>query len=359
MNSSMILGDIMSVTIRDIARIAGVGISTVSRVINNKGSVSEATRKKVMDVVNAYNFTPNNSARNLKVVGSKNIGLMVKGITNPFFSKMIPVIEQGVALRGYSLIVHNVGSNEHELDVAIREVQDHNLCGVIIMGGTYDYTEDEFRQLSIPCVLVTISACDEVDENLYSSIRIDDEEEGYKATNYLISLGHRRIGFLYRAPWESLTPNYLRYKGYLRALEENGIPFDPELVATNYAADDSGYEVGFNLMKQLYMRNRDMTAVFAFADILAVGAAKAVFSMGLSVPDDISIIGFDGIEMAEYFHPSLDTIYQPAKEMALYSIDILFDVLNGGKNQHIVYDSVLLKRGSCRRISLSKIAENR
>ena len=347
----MILGDTMSITIRDIAKMAGVGVSTVSRVINNKGYVSEATRKKVMDVINAYNFTPNNSARNLKVTRSRNIGLIVKGITNPFFNKMIPVIEQGVALRGHSLIVHNVASHEHELDIAIREAQDHNLRGVIIMGGTYDYTEDEFRQLSIPCVLVTISAGGKVDKSLYSSIRIDDEEEGYKATSYLISLGHRRIGFLYRAPWETVTPNYLRYQGYLRALKENGIPYDPELVAINYGPDDSGYDVGFNLMKQLYMRNRDMTAVFAFADILAVGAAKAVFSMGLRVPDDISIIGFDGIEVAEYFHPSLDTIYQPAKEMALNSINILFDMIKGGKTQHIVYDSVLLKRGSCKKIT--------
>lgn len=340
----------MSMTIKDIAELAGVGISTVSRVINNKGSVSEATRKKVMDVVNQYNYTPNSSARNLKITQSKNIGLLVKGITNPFFGKMIPVIERSIALRGYTLIVQNVGPNDHEMDIAIREAQDCNLCGLIIMGGAYDYSEEQFRRLSLPCVLLTISACEGVDPKLYSSIRIDDEKEGYRATNYLISLGHRRIGFLYQTPWESPTPNYLRYKGYLRALEENDIAFDPDLVATNMAAEDSGYDVGFRLMKQLYTKNRDMTAVFAFADILAVGAAKAVFAMGLRVPDDISIVGFDGIEIAEFYHPSLDTVYQPAKEMAMYSIDILFDMLQGGKTQHIIYDSVLLKRGSCRRI---------
>jgi len=341
----------VGVTIKDIARLSGVGISTVSRVINNKGSVSEATRKKVMDVVNAYNYIPNNSARNLKIAQSKNIALLVKGITNPFFNKMIRVIEQAVALRGYPLMIQNVNPNEHELDIAIQEAKDRNLCGVIIMGGFYNYPEEKFRQLSIPCVLVTVSASEDVDPNLYSSVRIDDEQEGYRATNYLISLGHRRIGFLYRTPSEiGTTPNALRYNGYLRALKENDIPFDPNLVATNFAVEESGYKVGFQLMKQLYAKNRDMTAVFAFADVLAIGAAKAAFSMGLSIPDDISIVGFDGIEMAEYYHPSLDTIYQPATEMALSSIEILFDMMQGGKSQHIVYDSVLLKRGSSRKI---------
>jgi DNA-binding LacI/PurR family transcriptional regulator len=340
----------MAVNIKDIARLSGVGISTVSRVMNNSGSVSEATRKKVMDVINSYNYIPNNSARNLKVAQSKNIALLVKGITNPFFNKMIRVIEQGVALRGYPLMIQNVDQTADELAIAIQEKQDRNLCGVIIMGGSYNYSEERIRQLSIPCVLLTISAGENVDPSLYSSVTIDDEKEGYIATSYLISQGHRRIGFLYHTPSAEQTPNALRYNGYVRALKEHGIPFDPNLVATSLAVDESGYKVGFQLMKQLYIKNRDMTAVFAFADILAIGAAKAVFSMGLSVPDDISIIGFDGIEMAEYYHPSLDTIYQPDTKIALSGIEILFDMMQGGKAQHIVYDSMLLKRGSTKRI---------
>lgn len=343
----------MGVTIKDIARLSGVGVSTVSRVINNTGSVSEATRKKVMDVVNSHNFIPNNNARNLKSAQSKNIALLVKGITNPFFNKMIRVIEQEVALRGYPLMIQNVDTTADELDIAIQEKKDRNLCGVIIMGGSYTYTEEKLRQLSIPCVLLTISAGEDVDPALYSSVRIDDEKEGYIATNYLISLGHRRIGFLYHTPWEEKTPNFLRYKGYLRALQENNIPFDANLVAP-YVNVGDGYKAGFQLMKQLYTKNKDMTAVFAFADILAIGAAKAAFSMGLSIPEDMSIVGFDGIEMAEYYQPSLDTIYQPATEIALSGIEALFDMIKGGKSQHIVYDSMLLKRGSSKKIIVTQ-----
>lgn len=340
----------MGITIKDIAKLAGVGNSTVSRVINNSGSVSDATRKKVMDIINKYNYIPNNSARNLKISQSNNIALLVKGITNPFFNKMIRVIEQEIALRGYPLMITNVSDSSHELDIAIQETQDRNLCGVMIMGGSYDYPEEKFKQLGIPCVLVTISANKGVDPSLYSSVRIDDEKEGYRATNYLISLGHKKIGFLHHSPTETATPNTLRYNGYVRALKENNIPFDPDLVGINYTRDDTGYRVGFELMKQLYAKNKDMTAVFAFADSLAIGAAKAVFSMGLSIPDDMSIVGFDGIEIAEFYNPSLDTMYQPATEMALSSVEMLFDMIQGGKSQHIVYNTVLLKRGSSKKI---------
>lgn len=339
----------MGVTIKDIAKKSGVGISTVSRVINNTGYVSEEVRQKVMKVVQEYNYIPNASARNLKINDSKNIAILVKGITNPFFNKMIRVIEEKAALRGYPLIIQNVDDHVNELDLAIREANSRNLCGVILMGGTFGYSADRFKQLGIPCVLVTVSACGDIPLDLYSSVKIDDEKEGFRATEYLLSLGHKRIGFIYDPPNDRMTPNRLRFMGYRRALEAHGIAFSSSLAAGNTDAPFySGYLTGFNAIKQLYMRNPDMTAVFAFADVLALGAMKGVFSMGLKVPDDISVVGFDGIDAGEFYHPSLDTIYQPANEMALSAIEYLFDMLQGGPAQHIVYDAVLTKRGSCR-----------
>lgn len=341
----------MGITIKDIAKKSGVGISTVSRVINNTGYVSDEVRHKVTKVIRDYNYIPNSSARNLKANESKNIAILVKGITNPFFHKMIRVIEEKASLRGYSLIIQNVDDHVNELDLAIQEASGRNLCGVIMMGGDLGYSAQHFRQLGIPCVLLTVSAGDDIPLELYSSVRIDDEKEGYRATEYLISLGHKNIGFIYDPLSDTLTPNQLRFMGYRRALEEHGIPFNPFLVADNtHAPFYSGYITGFNAMKQLHARNPEMTAVFAFADVLALGAIKAVFSMGLKVPDDISIIGFDGIDEGEFYTPSLDTIYQPASEMALSGIEFLFDMLQGGSSHHIVYDSVLAKRGSCRSI---------
>ena len=336
----------MNITIKDIAKLSGVGITTVSRVINNSGPVSAKTREKVMSIVTQNNYIPNNSARNLKSTRSNSIALLVKSIANPFFQKMIHVIEQKVALRGHQLIIQNVSEMESELDIAIQEAQDRNLQGVIIMGGSFNYPADKFKRLKIPCVFLTVSAGIEVPLESYSSVRIDDEAEAFRAVEYLISLGHRRIGFIYNAPVDKITPNSLRHKGYLRALEQYQIPFDPALVATDFSVI-SGYDFGFKMMKQLLMKNKDMTAVFAFADIVAIGAAKAVLSGGLRIPEDISIIGFDGIDEAEFYHPSLDTIAQSADQMALSSVELLFDMLHDGKTKHLVYGSSLLKRGSC------------
>lgn len=336
----------MNVTIKDIAKLSGVGISTVSRVLNNSGFASPETKQKVMAAVHELNYVPNNNARNLKKTQTKTIAVLVKSITNPFFQKMIHTIEQKTMLRGYDLELRNVNSNGQEMMIAQQEVKDKNLCGIILMGGSFEYAKEDFIHLGVPCVLLTVSADERVDKDLYSSVIIDDEAENYKATDYLIKLGHRRIGCIYNAYGTMKTPNTLRFEGYKRALQENNIPFDPILVST-FNASQSGYEFGFTMMKNLMMRNKDMTAVVAMADIMAVGAAKAILSEGLRIPEDISVIGFDGIEVAEYYNPALDTISQPAEQMAVNAIDALFAMMQGESTSHIVYEATLLKRGSC------------
>ncbi|RKP48996.1 LacI family transcriptional regulator [Cohnella endophytica] len=337
--------------IKDVARIAGVGISTVSRVINNTGIVSKATRDKVLSVVEQYNYVPNNNARNLKATQSRNIALMVKGITNPFFSNMIKEIERQVDLRGYPFMIYHVEDGTNEINAAIQLVQEKNLCGIIFMGGTYDHSEEKFRRLNIPCVLTTITA-QEVDPSIFSSVIIDDLKEAYKATKYLISLGHTAIAFMAKSPFLNETTGNRRFLGYIKALEESSIPYDPQLVEDcEYSASS-----GFSATRRLLNKGRGVTALFAAADTIAIGAAKAVLTAGLSIPDDISIIGFDGIEMAEYYHPSLDTISQPANEIALSSVSLLFDLITGQSvNQHIVFDAVLIKRGSCKNPGMKRV----
>jgi LacI family transcriptional regulator len=341
----------MDITIKEIAKLSGVGITTVSRVINNSGPVSPKTREKVMSVVKEYSYTPNNSARNLKSNQSKCVALLVKSIDNPFFQKMIYVIEQKVALRGYQLIIQNVNDVQDELDIAIQEAKDRNLQGVILMGGSYNYSSEKFKYLKVPCVFLTVSAGDDIPLDNYSSVRIDDEADSFRAIEYLVALGHRKIGFIYNAPLDKITPNSLRLSGYNKAMEHFNLPYEPGLIATDYS-NLSGYDFGFKMMKQLLMKNKDMTAVFVFADIVAIGAAKAILSSGLRIPEDISIIGFDGIEQAEFYHPSLDTVAQPADQMALSSVELLFDMIQGAETKHLVYKSSLIRRGSC--ISLSK-----
>lgn len=338
-----------NINIKDIARLSGVGIATVSRVINQTGSVSEKTRLKVMNVINEYNYIPNNNARNLKMTQSENIALFVKYMSNPFFAKMIDVIEKEMAYRGYPLVIQNVDETSDELDVAISESMNRNLCGAIIMGGSFSsYTEAKFTQLGIPCVLLTVRADEAVDEQLYSSVIIDDEAEGFRATKYLIDQGHKNIGFLYQDVANTVTPNILRYRGYKRALAESGLPVEERLISRGMPVSGMGFRTGFQTMRQLMTKNPDMTAVFAFSDVLAIGAAKAVLTAGKRIPEDISIVGFDGIEMAEFYTPALDTVYQPATEMALSAVSMLHGMMNGDKAQHMVYEAVIMKRGSVR-----------
>lgn len=340
----------MNATIKDIANAAGVGIATVSRVLNNSGTVSNLTREKVMQAVRELNYVPNNTARNLKLGNSKTIVLLAKSIVNPFFQKMIPVIERQVMLRGYHLDLRNVSYSEDEMEIAHREARDRSLCGIMIMGGKFGYSNEDFERLRIPCVLVTMRASEEVDKSLYSSVIIDDVEETKKAVEYLISLGHHRIGCISNTYGNVTTPNSLRFSGYKKALEEHGIPFEWNLVSSQNVVD-SGYAFGFSMMKNLMAKNRDMTAVITMADVMAVGAAKAVLTEGLRIPEDISIIGFDGIEELDYYNPALDTIVQPAQQMAQQAVDAMLGMINGNGTSHSVLEANLLKRGSCAKMT--------
>ncbi len=339
----------MGVTIKDIAKAAGVGVSTVSRVLNNSGFASNDAKERVMNAVRELDYIPNDSARNLKGGRSNTIMLLVKSISNPFFQKMIPVIERHTMLMGYNLDIRNISYTEQEMQIARKETLNHNVCGVIIIGGSFGYCNEDFESLEVPCVLVTIKATQEVDENLYSSVIIDDIAEAKKMMDYLVDLGHRRIGCIVNKFGNIVTPNGLRFQGYVQSLEEHGITYDPELV-TPYNIMQSGYEFGFHSMKSLLEKNKDMTAVVAMADVMAIGAAKAVLMSGLRIPEDISIVGFDGIEEAEYYNPGLDTVTQPAQQMAQKTVEALAEMIRGGKSSHTVLEATLTRRGtSCER----------
>lgn len=276
--------------------------------------------------------------------------MLAKTIINPFFHKLICIIEHEVNFRGYTVILQDINGVTDEIDSAIELAQDRNLCGVIIMGGRFSYSKESLERLGIPCVLLTVSAGEDTDKSLYSSVIINDEEAGYRATKQLIEMGHRKIGFVYHGNSDIMwkTPNDYRFYGYCRALNESGIPIDPTLYDFGNLVAGSGYAVGYDAMQRLYAAHPEVTAVFTFSDELAIGVAKAVLSLGLKIPDDISIIGFDGTEIMEYFNPSLDTLYQPADQMALTAVEALFQMMRGEESSHTVFNAVLLKRGSCK-----------
>ena len=339
------------ISIKDIADMSGVGISTVSRVINNSGYVSESTRAKVTAVIDSHNYRPNSIRSHISTIDSPSIAVMVKGIGNPFFQKMTRELERSLSMRGYSTTFHDV-LHLDEMVYTDIEIKEHDAKGVIIMGGSNTYSQAEIEQLEAPAVFLTVSAHSDVPSELYSSVTIDDEVEGYKATRALIEMGHRHIAFIYTDRHTSQTPNQKRYLGYLRAHQEAGLPVEPSLVAgaeestINLSMEVNGYRLGFRMMQRLLNRNEKLTAVFAYSDMLAMGAAKAALMARKRISEDISIIGFDGIDEAEFYHPSIDTMYQPTTEMVNSAVSLLMEMIDGSPGQQIVLPCTLIRRGS-------------
>ena len=338
----------MSATIKDIAKAAGVSISTVSRVLTSSQTVDQEKKERVMKAVREMNYVPNNNARNLRKTQSQTVMILAKTIENPFFQNIIHNLEKLLMFRGLTLEIRNVGKNDDEIEVAKREAKNSNPRGIILLGGVFGYTDEDFRTIGTPCVLVTIKADDRVNPDYYSSVIIDDVAEMKRATEYLLDLGHRRIGCIYTKSHTEDTPNTLRLKGYLQALEERGIASDPQLIGLPVQGDQTGYEYAFNAMIRLMDRNPDMTAVVAMSDVLAIGAAKAVVASGRRIPEDISVMGFDGTDEAAYWNPSLDTVAQPVEQFAQKTADALMQMLTDKKTSHTVLKCSLINRGSCR-----------
>ena len=314
-------------TIRDVARICGVGVSTVSRAINNHPDINPATKEKIMQVIEENHYIPNNSARNLKRTESDTIALLIKGIDNPFFLAMLKIFEQELGKQNYTFLLQRVQQEEDELAVALGLAKEKRLKGIIFLGGRVDREPKELEELTIPYVLCTVAPVKSMLTPQINYVSIDDEEESFRIVDYLCSLGHKKIAII-RPAHTDRGIGRSRYNGYVRALEKNGISLDPQLVL--YMRDDIEAftaENGYAVTRELLDSGREFTALFAVSDSTAIGASKALLEAGRRIPDDYSVAGFDGIDMAKYYHPSLTTICQPKEEMALASIKMLLDLI--------------------------------
>ncbi len=331
--------------IKDIAAYAGVAVSTVSRVINNHPDVSEDTRKKILTIIDEHGYIPNNSARNLKRTVSNNIGVLVKGIYNPFFAKIVQKIGEEINERGYSMILHYNHGDISDFDIASELIKEKKLRGLISLGGEFgESIEEKLAELEVPIIIVSAKISKNIDKSLFSSISIENEQAAFEAVDYLCSLGHRKIGII-SPGYDDKSIGTLRYEGYKKALEHNQIEYNRQYLEIGRYTFESGFEA----MERLLEKDLSLTAVFVISDIMAIGAAKAIMSRGMKIPEDISIIGFDGIDYTQFFHPSITTVDQPEESMAKQSVDLLYKLINNKcEHQHIVLNTKLLKRESCR-----------
>lgn len=339
------------ITIVEIAKRCGVGVSTVSRAINNHSDINPETKKKIMAVIKETGYIPNNSARNLKRTDAKCIAVLVKGITNPFFSPMIEVVENETEKRGYALVLRHVEAYEDEVDVALELEKEKRLRGIIFMGGSTKHASDKVKQLNVPVVFATIGSdiSDDLNRNAYSTVSVDDAFESKKITEYLISLGHKKIAIMAEG---SDTPSIvrLRLEGYLEALKDNNIEVNNNLIRY---VDKRIYTMqnGYDTAKALIDSGEEFTALYCVSDVLAIGALRAFADAGLRVPEDVSLAGFDGQELAAYCVPRLTTIRQPMGDISKETMKLLFDIIDGeSRHKHIVFPGELIEGESTRKI---------
>lgn len=339
-----------TVTIKDIARECGVGVSTVSRAMNNHPDINPVTKKKIKEVMDKYNYIPNNSARNLKRIDAQAIAVLVKGIGNPFFSSMITTIEREAEKKRYSCILQRVDGDEDEVDVAIELIKEKRLRGIIFLGGCFSHPQEQLKRLQVPFVLSTVGIIGDNNLNNYSLVSVDDIRESYKVVDYLCGLGHQKIAII-SACEEDESIGQLRLEGYKMALRDHNLPVQENLIYRMAKLNDEySMESGYRLARQLIHSKVSFTALYCISDALAVGAMRALYEEGIRVPQDVSVAGFDGINLGQFYTPSLTTLKQPVEEMALETIHILFGAIKKKPNIQKIFTGELVERESTRKI---------
>lgn len=300
-------------TMKDIARLAQVSTSTVSHVINGSRFVSDEIREKVMRIVVELNYTPSYIARSLKVKATKTIGLLVTATNNPFFSEVMAGVEQYCQKNQYNLIIATTGGDAKRLQQNLQTLIHKQVDGVLLMCGDSRFQADMELTVSLPLVVMdwwfTELNADKILEN--------SERGGYLATKSMVDAGHQKIGIITGNLRKSVAKN--RLQGYKKALSEANIVLNPDWIVESHF-DFEGGIVG--AQKLLALSDRP-TAIFCCSDTIAIGAYQAIQNQGLRIPQDISIMGYDDIELARYLFPSLSTISQPKAELGKLAVETL------------------------------------
>lgn len=338
------------VTIRDVAKQAGVSVASVSYAINNVDKINPETRARILKVIEELNYKPSLTARCLSNGNSKLIGITlpltetgdVPGslLKNPFFGEFISGVESITREQGYDILFTGVETDEQCRDW----IQRRKLDGIIMLGVYPKSFFVEVKKLGVPIVL--IDAYEDYAKGFHR-VMLEDEIGGYQATSYLISKGHRRIAFVTGSIKHSRL-NYKRYKGYQRALEEAGIKERAEYYFEYPVSFQGGYRAAIDMIE----KKCDATAIFAIADIMAIGMLKAFRENGRDVPKDYSIIGFDDIQFDEYVAPGLTTMHQNSMQKGSISAEMILGDIQHGRSEGktVVLKPKLVERESVRQI---------
>ena len=329
-------------TIKDIARIAGVSTATVSRVINNNpAGVSRETRAHIQQIVQTYGYQPNNVARSMITKRSNTIGVVVPDIVNQFYTLLLKGVEDMAASRGYSVVLCNSNNNEDKELRNLSYLRDNYVAGIIYNNYRMsERTANLIRSSRVPLIFVD-NWGDPIDG---ICVRINHQHGMAAMANYLLDMGHR--AFAYLAGPEGVFSADMRRRGFLDALEERGIPFAPRGVLQHCAYSE---EAGYEAAKQLLDEKRSITCFVCANDLIAYGVIRLLNERGLRVPDDCSVTGFDDIPFSRLLNPGLTTIYNPVQQLGRSAAQLLIDHIEGAPpppQRELLFDTHLVRRAS-------------
>jgi len=331
-----------SVTIQDVARAAGVSVSTVSRVLNDKDDVAPETYRKVQGIIAELGYTSSLAARSMRSRRTNVIGLIMPDVEDPFCIQVMKGVHRAIAKLDYDLIAYTSGSTKHS--TAEREQHFVSLLNGGITDGVIVLTPAA-TSFSTAAPVVAVDPNNECPECL--AIIATNHAGALAAMEYLIGLGHRRIGFIGGRP--DLQSAQRRLQGYKDALHQANIPLDPDLIAVGDFTTEKGRECA----QQLLSLPEPPTAIFAANDQSAIGAIEAAREAGVRVPDDLSVVGFDNIPEAAYFNPALTTVDQFIDKMGYVATEKLISLIQGESLESDLYkmSTQLIVRDSCRAVA--------
>ena len=310
------------ITIKDIAKKAEVGVGTVSRIINNHPGVKEKTREKVLKIIKELNFKPNSMAIALKRKKDNLVGIVIAGYSNLFFNDVISGIDSELKKVGLNSVVNYTELKDFS-DI-IKKLEDFSVKGIIYLGGRYQKKLDD---IEIPLVLAS-TRYDSSYLKKYNIVTIDDREAAYKAVKYLIDTGCKKIAIIISNYKDELAQQ--RINGYKQALKESNLDYE-FIVEGEYTAK-GGYESA----KEICLQNKP-DGIFAISDLMAIGASRYLLENKYRVPEDVSIVGFDGIEESKYFYPSITTVEQPRIFMGELAAKLLIKEIEN-REKHTIID---------------------
>lgn len=330
------------ITLKEIATLTGVNVSTVSRALSGAYGVNAETRDRVLAVALQYNYRPNLIARGLVTGRSHTFGLLVSDVRNPFFAEVARGAEDAAFAASYDLILCNSDLNQEKQTRYIHSLVDKNVGGILMhSGATFNSKErEELTNSGLPIVLLNRLAA----KHPFSSVLCDNHHGGFLAATHLLELGHRTIAHL-TGP-RSHCDFAERTRGFLEALQASNAKVTPIVLNGQHTS-----EGGYGMTEKLLAQHPNVTAIFAANDAIAVGVIRAATECGIAIPDDISLVGFDDIEMSRLIAPPLTTVHQPMYEIGQAAVEILLKAVHSKGSraaEHRLFGVTLIERKSCR-----------